>query len=100
MLTITFLSLLGLVLLFLGFAGKVGLVKNLAALGVLASLGILLFANQDALVPAGMETQLLFDANSLKFSALILGFSVFIIIQSIGIFTFLTAEAYVKSVQQ
>ncbi len=82
MLTITFLSLLGLVLLFLGFAGKVGLVKNLAALGVLASLGILLFANQDALVPAGMETQLLFDANSLKFSALILGFSVCIVMMS------------------
>ena len=50
MLTITFLSLLGLVLLFLGFAGKVGLVKNLAALGVLASLGILMFANHHGIM--------------------------------------------------
>jgi len=79
MLTITFLSILGLVLLFLGFNNQIRLTKNLATVGVLVALGILLFANQNLLIPEGMETQLNFDASSLKFSGLILGFSAFIL---------------------
>jgi NADH-quinone oxidoreductase subunit N len=82
MLTLTFLSLLGIVLLFLGFANRIELTKNLATLGLFAALGLLLFGNQELLIPSAMETQLSFDASSVKFSGLILGFSIFILMIS------------------
>ena len=75
MLTITFISVLGLLVLFLGFSGKPGLNLSISLLGLLAALGILLGMNQNLLIPEGMDTQLSFDGISLRFSALMIVFT-------------------------
>jgi NADH-quinone oxidoreductase subunit N len=75
MLTLTYLSILGLVLLFLGFSRSDGSTKNLAALGILGAIPVLIFGNQDLLLPEGLPTQLNFDTTSLHFGILILGFA-------------------------
>lgn len=75
MLTITFLSILGLLVLFLGFSGKPGLNLGISVIGLLAALGILLGMNQNLLIPEGMDTQLNFDAMSIRFSGLMIFFT-------------------------
>ncbi len=75
MLTITVLSLLGLLVLFLGFSGKPNLNLSISLLGLLVALGILLGMNQNLLVPEGMDTQLNFDGIALKFSGLMVLFT-------------------------
>jgi len=75
MLTITVLSALGLLVLFLGFSGKPFLNQIVSLLGIVAAIAVLLGLNQNLLVPEGMDTQLLFDSTSIRFSALILFFS-------------------------
>jgi NADH-quinone oxidoreductase subunit N len=82
MLTITFLSILGLSLLFLGFSENISLTKGLATVGILGAIGLLLFGPQNLLVPTGMDTQLSFDSISIKFSTLILGFTFCIVLMS------------------
>ena len=80
MLTITLLSILGMVLLFTGFAKNINLTITIAALGLCVCLGSLFFCDQNLLIPANLDTQLSFDSVATKFSGLILGFSVFIVI--------------------
>lgn len=75
MLTITLLSILGLVLLFVGFAKNISLSLSLASVGLLACLGSLYCPWQPM---SDIDTQLVFDSSAIKFSSLILGFSVFI----------------------
>jgi NADH-quinone oxidoreductase subunit N len=75
MLTITFLSLLGLIVLFLGFSGKPGLNLSLTVVGLLAGLAILFGLDQNLLVPDGMDTQLSFDNISMRFSGLMIFFT-------------------------
>lgn len=75
MLTITFLSALGLLVLFLGFSGKPALNQMVSLLGIAAAIAVLLGMDQNLLVPDGMDTQLLFDATATRFSTLILFFS-------------------------
>lgn len=80
MLTITLLSVLGLVLLFVGFAKNISLSITLASLGLVACLVSLFWCDQNLLTASGIETQLSFDSVATKFSGLILGFSVFIVL--------------------
>jgi NADH-quinone oxidoreductase subunit N len=75
MLTITFLSLLGLIVLFLGFSGKPGLNLGLSVAGLLAALGIMVGLDQNLLVPEGMDTQLSFDSIAIRFSGLMIFFT-------------------------
>ena len=75
MLTITFLSILGLIVLFLGFAGKPGLNLFVSVAGLLVAMVVLIGADQNLLVPSDMETQLNFDTTSVRFSVLVLLFS-------------------------
>ena len=82
MLTITLLSLLGLILLFVGFLNNIGLSRTIAVLGLVAGLGSMLFLDQDILTFSGLETQLSFDSYAIKFSSLILFLSVFILFLS------------------
>jgi NADH-quinone oxidoreductase subunit N len=82
MLTITLLSLLGLILLFVGFLNNIGLSRTIAVLGMVAGLGSMLFLDQDILTFSGLQTQLSFDAFAIKFSSLILFLSIFILFLS------------------
>jgi NADH-quinone oxidoreductase subunit N len=75
MLTITVLSALGLLVLFLGFSGKPVLNQIVSLLGIVVSIAVLFGLNQNLLVPGGMDTQLLFDSTAIRFSALILFFA-------------------------
>lgn len=75
MLTITFLSVLGLLVLFLGFSGKPVLNQAVTLAGLAVALAVLAGMDQNLLVPAGMETQLNFDSTALRFSALLVFFS-------------------------
>jgi NADH-quinone oxidoreductase subunit N len=75
MLTITFLSLAGLLVLFLGFLGKSAWNQYAAVISLLLALVIMIGVNQDMLLPENLETQLDFSAGSIRFSALILFFS-------------------------
>jgi NADH-quinone oxidoreductase subunit N len=80
MLTITFLSLLGLIVLFLGFSGKPGLNLGLSVAGLLAALGIMVGLDQNLLVPDGMDTQLNFDGIAIRFSGLMIFFTIGILL--------------------
>jgi len=79
MLTITFLSILGLILLFVGFNNNISLSRTIAVLGLTAALGSLLFLDQNTLIITGLETQLSFDSFAIKFSVLIIFMSIFVI---------------------
>jgi NADH-quinone oxidoreductase subunit N len=79
MLAITILSLLGLILLFVGFLNNIGLSKTLAILGLVVALGSLFLGNQNVALLGNLDTQLSFDSFALKFSALILVFAIFIL---------------------
>lgn len=82
MLSITILSVSGLVLLFVGFLNKISLSRSLAVAGLGLALVALFYGNQNVLIPADMDTQLSFDGFALKFSALILVFAIFIVFLS------------------
>ena len=78
MLTITLLSALGLLLMFVGFAGNIGLNRSVAIIGLVACLGTYLFGKQDILSFAGIDPLLSFDSVAVKFGALCIGFTVFV----------------------
>lgn len=82
MLTLTFLSVLGLLLLFFGFSQNQGLVRLLASLGLLAAGAVLILGNQNLLMPEGLDTQLNFDGFAVRFSTLILVFAFCVAIMS------------------
>jgi NADH-quinone oxidoreductase subunit N len=82
MLTITLLSILGLVLLFAGFLQNSNLNRTIASVGILACIGSLLFLDQNLLIISGLETQLLFDSFATKFSVLILAITFLIVLLS------------------
>lgn len=82
MLTLTLLSILGLVVLFTGFANNIGLNRVLAALGLLACLGSLLFLPDNLLMIEGIPTLMSFDPVAIKFSTLAIGLTIPVVLFS------------------
>lgn len=79
MLTITLLSIVGLVILFAGFAKNNRLNQGIGALGLVISLISLLFFSQDFFLLPGLDPQLLFDSSAIRFSSLAILFTLAII---------------------
>lgn len=86
MLTLTILSVLGLIILFAGFAKNKNLNRTLAAAGLAFSLFGLLFFNQDFFVIEGLDTQLSFDSAAIRFSSLAILFTFFVVFLSRSLF--------------
>jgi NADH-quinone oxidoreductase subunit N len=82
MISITILSVTGLVLLFVGFLNRIAFSKFIAVGGLGLALAALFMGNQHAALPGIADIQLSFDGFAIKFSALILVFSIFIVFLS------------------
>lgn len=86
MLSITILSVLGLLVLFIGFLNKPALTTGVSLLGIVAAILAFLYLPQNLLIPEGFETQLQFDEFANRFAILILGFAGLILVLSRSFF--------------